>query len=116
MRLQFQDKIYPFEDKLTTAEAMLLYDKSKVGVNLLWLELSQGNPYVVAALLFILAKRQKHVIPWDTLMGENILEVKILADEAAEGDAEDAPAADASQDPPVVSPSGRTRRKGTSGT
>lgn len=117
MRIQFQDQIYSFENKLTLAEAMLLFDKSKVGLNEFFPELIKGNPYVAATLVFILARRNKHVIDWNTLMGENAFDIKLLGDEdgAPEADSEAERPAD-KPDPTVRSSSGKTRRRATSST
>lgn len=113
MRVQFQDKIYAFENKLSVTEAMLMHDKAHIGVNELISELIKGNPYVTATLAFILARRNKQAIRWEDLLSENALEIKILGDEVEESS--DEPADEPKGDPPA-STTGRTRKRGTTST
>ncbi|MGH3439668.1 MAG: hypothetical protein ACRDRN_24840 [Sciscionella sp.] len=110
MKFTFEGDHYDFDlgGKLTVAEAMLIHDKAHIGMSE-WLgELSKGNPYAVASLIYIVKRRAGEALRFDDLLSMDLMSFEVIRDEQAEPEAAVASA------PDPTSRSGKTRRSAAS--
>jgi hypothetical protein len=103
---------YEFDGSLSLSEAFILYDKASVGVGEFIKELGRANPYVVAALVYLVKRRNKEAVRWEDMLILTTSQIQLLPD--ADVKAPEEGEQDAKADP--TSPRGRTRAKGTRAT
>lgn len=102
MKFQIQDRIYDFDGEYTVAEAMLYFDKAKVGMSELYTELRRGNPYVAATFMFILKRRAGEAVRWEDMQALPANSVQPIVDDA-DGPAEEDTSAGEPPDPTEAS-------------
>jgi hypothetical protein len=116
MRFSIEDKEYDFEAKMTVAEAMIVQDKANLGLAEFDPALGKGNPYAIAALMYILKRRVGEVVRWEDMLKLNAMSFKMVPDELPDPVDGGAGAAVAEKSPDPTSTSGRTRKRGTTST
>lgn len=108
MKFSIEGTEYTFDDRLTVEESMLIHEKSKVGMAGLFPELRQGNPFIIAALVFIAKKRAGEAVRWQDIMSLDLFTFRMLPDDEPTPDEKDAKEPD-----PTSSGSGKNRKRGT---
>ena len=97
---------------------MIVQDKASLGMNEFDQAMLKGNPYAIAALLFILKKRAGEAVRWQDMMKLDIRTFRAVFDEDAENSAEsddDTKGRDEVR-PDPTSPNGKTRKRATTST
>jgi len=111
LKFKIEDEEYAFDGKLTVKEAMILQDKAGCGVNEADVELRRGNPYAIAAWMWILMRRAGKVIRWEDMLNLDIRTYDVVPDETEE------PTTEATGTPPdPTQTGGTTPETGTSAT
>jgi len=90
---------YEYDSTLTVGEAMVMQDKAGIGVNEIDEALRKGNPYAIAAWMFILMRRAGTVISWQDMQELDIRTYAVIPDPLAEPSEEDADNTGAAPDP-----------------
>lgn len=111
MKFKLDGREYEHDGTLTVEEAMLLQDKTGLGMNEVDAAINRGNPYAIAAWMMILKKRAGEVITWQNMMKLDIRTFEIVRDEEP---AEQEGAQELAPDP--TQPAGTTPESDTTAT
>ncbi len=87
-KFKIQDRVYEFDGLYTTEEAMLYWDKAKVGMPDLGEQFRIGNPYVAVTLMYILKRRAGEAVRWEDLVHVPVSEFTVLPADSAPDPAE----------------------------
>lgn len=112
MKFKIEGREYDYDETLTVEEAMLLQDKTGLGMNECDAAITKGNPYAIAAWMMILMKRTGLVVRWQDMLKLDIRTFQIVRDDEAadsEGDV-------TSEAPDPTQPGGTTPESDTSST
>lgn len=113
MKFGFEDREYDFDATLTVEEAMILQDRSGLGVNEVDEALTKGNPYAIAAWMFILKRRAGEAIRWQDMLKLDIRTYRVIPDEAPAPGAVDSAASGGETKPDPTPTNGKTRKRAT---
>jgi hypothetical protein len=121
MRFAIEDREYEFDGKLSVEEAMLMHEKTN-GLGLIKFnsELADGNPFAIAAWMFLLKRRAGEAVRWQDMLKLDVNTYKPIFDEIpGAGDSDDGDtgtAGEAAPDPTTPTASGKPRKRATSST
>lgn len=81
MKFKIEGREYEFDGTLKVKEAMVLQDRAGCGLNEADAALHRGNPYAIAAWMFILKQRAKEVVRWEDMLELDARTFVIVPDE-----------------------------------
>ena len=88
MKITVDGTAYDFDsDQLSVREAFVIFDQTKMTITAWQQGLGEGNPYAMAALVFLLKRRAGEQVDWTTL-DFNLSAIEVEGDDA-EADASD---------------------------
>jgi hypothetical protein len=107
------DREYEFDGEIKVEEAMALYDKTNCGLNEMDAALNRGNPYAIAAWMFMLKRRAGDAVRWQDMLKLDVRTFNVIVPEAADKEEGEG---DAVQLPDPTQPDGTTPESATTGT
>lgn len=116
MRFALGGKEYEFDETLSVKEAILLFEKTGLGVNEFDVALRKGNPLAIAAWILMLMQRSRVVARWEDVLELDIRTWKVIVDPVEVGESDAAEEADAAKVAPDPTRAGTTPGAGTSAT
>jgi len=105
LRCVIEGKEYEYDGKLTVGDAMFIFDKARIGVNDLNRALiAEGNPYALAAWLFLMKRRAGEAVRWEDMSKLDMASFNWLPDESADAEEPTSEGEPAAEENPTSTP------------
>lgn len=116
-KFKIEDKEYVYDEKISVEDAMFIWEKAKVGVVEFGHQLfNVGNPYAIAAWVYLLKRRAGEAARWEDVLKMNIRTFEFIPGDQPEPSDETDDAGKPDPTEPTSRSGGKTRRSGTGAT
>ncbi|WP_027930693.1 hypothetical protein [Amycolatopsis thermoflava] len=119
-KFAIEDKEYDYDGKISVKDSMFIFEKSKVGIaEFQYAIFGQGNPFAIAAWVYILKRRAGEAVQWDDVLELDLRTFRFIEDEEEpKPPTDEEPKKEGEADPtsPPSRSGGKTRKSATGAT